>query len=203
MLKGEISVDSLPQRGSTFTVRLPVDGGATGQGDNPEDAAARIVEATEHRSISRPLANRRSQVATVLIVEGDPALRELMERYLSGEGFRVVSAGRAEEALTLVGQHRPSVLMLDAEEAGLDVPEVLNRLKGDSTAVPIPVVIIGSDSHMQEARRVGAADYISKPINWQVLAAIAKKWVRAGNSRTRALSQANMQAAAVVVKLGS
>jgi len=203
ILGGEISVDSIPQRGSTFSVRLPLDSGMAARAAAGAESMARIVEATVHRTSAHSFSNRRSRVATVLVVEADTALRELMERHLSAEGFRVVSLGRAEEALALARQHQPSLMVLDAEEAGFDVFEVVRQLKGDSTAVRIPVVLLGSESQMQEARRFGAEDYLGKPINWQVLAAIAKKWARAGGLRAPGNAPNQAAGGAAVAGLGS
>lgn len=201
MLGGEIAVDSLPQRGSTFSVRLPVDSRSGTDEAMAADSGARVVEASERRLGGQPVANRRAQVATVLIVEADTALRELMERYLSSDGFRVVSAAEIEDAPALMRQHRPALLMLDAEAADLDPSEMVRRIKADALAAQIPIVILGTDAPMQNARKLGVADCIGKPINWQAMAAVAKKWVRAPAAADVPAAAAGP--AAVVIKLRS
>ncbi len=199
MLGGEIGVDSMPQRGSTFTVRLPLETRATQ--DEPPRAEVHVVEAAGERLARPSVPNRRARVATVLVVEGDPALRELIERYLSGEGFRVVSAPRVEEAVTLLAQQRPSLVLLDADETDIEVAEALRRLSSESLAGRIPVVVLGSQERWQDARKSGAVECLGKPINWQSMAVAAKKWVRAGAAPDHANQSATAAAEAALLRL--
>lgn len=184
MMGGEITVASEPERGSVFGLRIPV-GGAVAMEDAGTGAAPgpRIVEADASRAAVGRAGDRRSQIATVLIVENDPALRELMERYLSGEGFRVVSAGNGVEIDALVREHSPTLIMLDAEFPNSTAADAVGRLKGDPDSFGIPIILLGSAYQMQEARSLGAADYLAKPLDWPMLAAVSKKWARVGGAR--------------------
>ncbi len=115
-----------------------------------------------------------------MIVENDHALRELMERYLSGEGFRVVSAASGKDLHMLVQAHRPALIVLDMELPELASADAIGQIASPWFPRGIPVILLGSPSQMQEARALGAVDYLTKPLNWPMLAAVSKKWARTG-----------------------
>ena len=145
----------------------------------------RVVEATERRLAPHAASNRRAQIATVMIVESDFALRELMERYLSGEGFRVVSVASADEAADLIRQHQPAVVMLDVDDTEVDAAAAVARVRSDLIGAAIPLVVLGSGTPTPDPRKLGAEDCLGKPINWQAMAAMAKKWVRTKGAGSR------------------
>jgi PAS domain S-box-containing protein len=178
MMGGEITVDSVPQRGSTFMVRLPVAGPAKAQEVPAMDAAPRIVEAAAGRTGGGARADRRSRVATILVAESDPAMRELIERYLSSDGFRVVSTGKGGEVLALARQHKPFLIALDAAPGDGDGLQVLKALKADVALSAIPVVMLATNDEARSSRILGAAECLTKPIDWHALSSTAKRWAR-------------------------
>jgi CheY-like chemotaxis protein len=182
MMGGEIMAASVPNRGSTFSLRIPVDQVAEAATAEARDTpAARIIEAAG-RALDSRRGERRSQVASVLIVEPDPSLRELMERYLSGEGFRVVSSGSGDDIEVLAERHAPVLIVLDLELPAMVPAQLAARLKA-SRASDIPLIVLGPAGHTPETRTLGAADCLGKPLNWAMLGALSKKWARAGGAR--------------------
>jgi two-component system cell cycle sensor histidine kinase/response regulator CckA len=112
---GEIWVESEPCRGSSFHIDLPLaTGAAAGQA---AEAGAAPSEGEQPRS-------------TILLVEDEPAVRALAERILKLEGYRVLSAGGADEALRLVGalQEPLNLLLTDVAMPGASGPELARRL---------------------------------------------------------------------------
>jgi CheY-like chemotaxis protein len=114
----------------------------------------------------------------VLAIDDDPTTRDLLVRFLAKEGFRVKTASGGEEGLRLARELCPAVITLDVMMPGIDGWAVLTALKADPDLAEIPVIMltIADDKNMGFA--LGAADYMTKPIDWERLAAILKKYRR-------------------------
>ena len=105
----------------------------------------------------------------VLVVDDETNLRESFAELVSSEGFRVTQAGDGAEALELLrsGTAQPDVLFLDVRMPRVDGLEVLRTIQAENLTTA-PVIIIsafGESSKMIEAMRLGAYDYITKPLD--------------------------------------
>ncbi|WP_204114257.1 phosphate regulon transcriptional regulator PhoB [Shimia biformata] len=103
---------------------------------------------------------------TVLVVEDEPAQREVLTYNLQAEGFDVVAAEDGEEALLLVDEVTPDVIVLDWMLPGVSGIEICRRLKTKPQTTGIPVIMLSARS--EEVDRVrgletGADDYVVKP----------------------------------------
>jgi len=103
---------------------------------------------------------------TVLVVEDEPAQREVLGYNLEAEGFRVSSASNGEEALLLVDEMRPDIIVLDWMMPNVSGIEVCRRLKSRADTRSIPIIMLSARS--EEVDRVrgletGADDYVIKP----------------------------------------
>ena len=157
MMGGDITVASAPGQGSTFTLRLPARVG------EPAPEAARAVESETPGDAGG---------GTVLVVDDDEAVRELMQRFLGREGFRVVATGRGEEALRLAREIAPDAITLDVMMPGMDGWAVLAALKADAATADIPVVMVTIVDDRNLGYALGAADYLTKPIDRERLVAV-------------------------------
>jgi CheY-like chemotaxis protein len=163
MMGGDITVESARGQGSTFTVRLPA------EVVDPKAAATPRAEATAASALP-------AGAPTVLVIDDDPTVHDLMQRFLQKEGWRIQAAISGEEGLRLAKTLHPAVITLDVMMPGMDGWAVLTVLKTDPDVADIPVIMltIVDDKHMGYA--LGVADYLTKPIDWERLAAILQKY---------------------------
>lgn len=121
---------------------------------------------------------------TVLLVDDDRALRKLLRAYLQEEAITVVEAGSGEEALALAARAAPDLVLLDVRLPGIDGFEVLRRLEAAGRAVPVILVTSLEDELDQlVAYRLGAVDFVVKPVSPKLLAAKVKAFTRHAASR--------------------
>jgi DNA-binding response OmpR family regulator len=118
---------------------------------------------------------------TVLVVDDEPNIADLIELYLAREGYRVVKAGSGEAGLRAVAEHRPRLVVLDVGLPDLDGLEVCRRLRQTST---IPVIFLTArDSEVDRVLglELGADDYVTKPFSPAELVARVKAVLRRTN----------------------
>ena len=111
----------------------------------------------------------------VLVIDDDPAARDILLRFLQKEGFRVVTATGGEEGLRLARELNPDVVTLDVMMPGLDGWAVLAQMKSDPVLAEIPVIMLTIVDDKNMGYALGAADYLTKPIDRdRLLAALTK-----------------------------
>lgn len=109
----------------------------------------------------------------ILIADDDEALQTLVKKVAAGAGYEVLQALDGEAALAAArGQPRPELILLDIMMPRLDGRDVLKRLKADPTTSDIPVIVYsarGEHSDRIIGLELGAADYVEKPFNVELL----------------------------------
>jgi len=159
LMGGDVTVTSEPGKGSAFTVRLPADGPA-----EPEAEIAIPQEAAGEGT------------ATVLVIDDEATARELVARSLEREGLRVVSAASGAAGLEAARKLRPDVITLDVMMPGMDGWTVLAALKSDPALAAIPVVMLSVADEHRLGLALGAAEYLTKPIERERLAAVLRRY---------------------------
>ena len=117
----------------------------------------------------------------VLVIEDDPAQREVLSYNLTAEGCRVSQADNGEEGLLLVAEDPPDVIVLDWMMPQLSGIEVCRRLKISSNTKAIPIIMLSAKSEEVDKVRgleTGADDYVSKPYSVSELMARVRSQLR-------------------------
>ena len=156
MLGGDVNVRSEAGKGSTFTMRLPA------VGIDPK-AAAQPGAAPENGA-GRNGAEPGDAGSRVLVVDDDPAVHDLLRRFLGKEGFRVEGALNGEEGLRRARETRPDVVVLDVMMPRMDGWATLSALKCDPDICDIPVIMLTMVDDRNLGFALGASEYLTKPV---------------------------------------
>jgi signal transduction histidine kinase/DNA-binding response OmpR family regulator len=152
---GSVSVESELSRGSTFSIILPI--------------AVEAVPAESERARPIPVTGGESRNGAsrkkVLVVDDEPHIRELLKYELTGEGYEVLEAGSGEETVAIARSERPSIITLDVLMPGIDGFDVLSILSHDPETSAIPVILVSVLDDRDKGFRLGAVDYLTKPID--------------------------------------
>ena len=130
----------------------------------------------------------------ILVADDDPTSRKLLARILTGAGFSCVEAPDGIEALKMLHDDPPSLLLLDYDMPGMDGAEVLKRLRHDPNAIVAQIPAIMLTGHGGEESEVlcleaGADDFVTKPINQAVLRARIDTQLRLRSMRSQLQKQ--------------
>jgi CheY-like chemotaxis protein len=153
MMGGGVSVASELGKGTTFSIRLPLEVG------NPKPVAAEEKPAQTAESAG-PLGG-----GSVLVIDDDPVIQDLMRTFLTKDGYRVTIAPGGEEGLAAARDQRPDVITLDIAMPRMDGWSVLSTLKADPALADIPVILLTMVDNKSMGYALGAAEYMTKPIN--------------------------------------
>ncbi len=162
LMGGAVEVESEYGKGSTFTLRLPA-------GLKPRAAPAPAPAA---RAVPAAAGD------TVLVVDDEPSARDILTRFLTGEGFRVVTVERGEDVLRVAREVRPQAITLDVMMPGMDGWAVLSALKNDPALSAIPVVMLSIVDDKNLGYALGASEYLTKPIDRDRLLGVLKRYCR-------------------------
>ncbi len=146
------------------------------------------------------------KAATLLIADDNEMNREMLARRLSRRGFKVVTALDGQEALDRIAEQSFDVIVLDIMMPRVDGIEVLNRVRKKAAAADLPIIMATAKIETQDVVRaleMGANDYVTKPMDFQVVLArvqtqLSLKRAREELKSAHARMKADLEAAARV-----
>ncbi|GMR19798.1 MAG: hypothetical protein BMS9Abin36_0393 [Gammaproteobacteria bacterium] len=196
MMGGSITVQSQAGIGSTFVVSVS---------ENIDSVLLKPVEGSvvitsKERVSGRYQAGseRRQHISRVLTIDDDKAVRDLMSRYFSKQGFHVETVANGIDGLKAARECKPDIITLDIMMPGMNGWAVLNEIKKDPKLADIPVIIISMVGDAQLGGDLGAAEYFSKPIDWKSLDNVIKKWLRRLSSAPVMVIDDNLESQSLV-----
>ncbi len=145
---GEITVESEAGVGSNFAFTLPL-----AEGEPTEDVG------------EPPISLLTEVPATILVVEDDMEVAGLLRILLESEGRRVIVAATGEDALTLARTQKVDMVSLDVRLPDMDGFDILQLLKRDPKTASIPVMMLSVVPDRERGLRLGAVDYLTKPLD--------------------------------------
>lgn len=168
---GRIGFVSELGKGTHFSVFLPVEPTSDHYEEReeapPSDAGQSIPE-------ERPALKARD--ATILVVDDDASVRDLLRRMLESEGYRVMLAKDGNEGLELARKHLPDAITLDVVmPGGIDGWEALHELKDSPRTQSIPVIMVSVMAEEEGGATLDVEDYLVKPIDVDRLSRVIQR----------------------------
>ena len=108
----------------------------------------------------------------IMIVDDDPSIVRLIQYFLERESYEIIIAGNGLQALKKAETEKPDLIMLDLMLPGVDGFEVCHRLRANPKTEDMPILMLsakGDDTDKNEATKVGASAYFTKPFTGPVL----------------------------------
>ena len=176
MMGGDITAASTPGSGSVFTVSLPLT-----VEPQTQTEPANATDVPSQPSATSTNAALDEQAETILVIDDDPSVHDLLKRSLGRAGYRVITASNGTDGLAMARIEHPDFITLDIMMPGVDGWSVLTSLKADPELKDIPVFVLTMTNEKSLGYALGAAQFLTKPVNKDALLGLLRQYKRHPN----------------------
>lgn len=206
MHRSELLVESELDLGSTFSFNLRVSLDQTRAIKSPDIHKKMIRRADYLQQASKneqPLKLRTEQETTILVVDDDEINRVVMGQQL--DEYNVIKCSNGLDAITIIEERKPDLVLLDLMMPGLNGYEVCERLRQKYSQIELPIILVTAKNHLEDLTlgfQTGANDYLAKPFHNEELRSRVENQLRlkllhrVSEDNTRLRSQIETYAAA-------
>ncbi|MEM9265836.1 MAG: response regulator [Cyanobacteria bacterium P01_F01_bin.13] len=163
MMGGEIDVESIHGQGTTFSMIVPQVVPTVNPKGKPFFAPT--LSSDGEATIANTVLTNQTTKQTILVIDDDDDAREILRRSLDEAGYNVVCAASGEQGIALAGELLPDAITLDVMMPQMDGWSVLRQLKEIPVVSEIPVILLSIVDDRPMGHSLGAADYLTKPID--------------------------------------
>lgn len=183
LMGGTISLKSTPGKGTTFSVDLSL--GLTDQAPSTshlDDLARQVTPSTQGPRKLLSVKEAQAQGCLIGLVDDHPINRYVLSRQLSLLGYTSVVAEDGEQALAMTHQYKLALLITDCQMPRMDGYQLAQAIRAEEALegrAPLPILACTAAALQGEAEKcqaAGMSDYMTKPLQVPVLAAMLKKW---------------------------
>ena len=121
-----------------------------------------------------------TQPMSIMVVDDEPFIRDVMNEFLTMHGHNVTSFGSGEDAVSELQSFKPDMVLLDIWMPGMSGLETLEKIRKENTSVGIVMLsAFGDEETVSDAMGMGADYYLQKPIEFKKLLDIMERWNQA------------------------
>lgn len=178
IMGGDVTVSSTEGKGTTFTASFVINS------KSPQNTQVEAISFDASSSDNSADVLTINSEHSVLIIDDDPTVRDLMKRQLERDGFGVIIAEDGASGINMAIKCKPDAIVLDILMPGMDGWSVLRSLKANEETSSIPVIMASILDEKNRGYSLGAADYLSKPVERDRLISSVEKLIGAGEGKT-------------------
>ncbi|RJX74465.1 response regulator [Vibrio sinensis] len=197
LMNGSLYVSSQPMVGTTFSFTLPIaDPALVEQANHTESPHFKAPDLNSLELVDSSALPENPDGPLLLIVDDEPVNLRVLDSFLRIEGYRVLTAKDGNEALQLVEDSKPELLLLDIMMPGMSGYDVCKELRQSYNHAELPIIMLTALNQTDDRLRgfdVGANDYLSKPFNKHELAARISTHLNASQAEQRRVENQHLK----------